>query len=77
MPRDTRIQSVTPVELAVINFDMVESLMIRNPQIVERVNLLVDSLQNDKFQLQSQFLTRAAFYDEQACKRIMSAIKLH
>ena len=74
MPRDTRIQSVTPVELAVINFDMVESLMIRNPQIVERVNLLVDSLQNDKFQLQSQFLTRAAFYDEQACKRIMSAM---
>jgi CRP-like cAMP-binding protein len=59
MGRDTMIQAVTPVDLALIRYDMVESLLIRNPDIQSRIMAVVNSMPPGSLNLQTHLLTRA------------------
>jgi len=74
MPRDTTIRALTPVDVAVIRYDMVESLITRNPAIQERTQALVQLFQPQSSDLRTHILTRAVPYNFDSYKRINAAM---
>ena len=74
MGRDTLIQAVTPVDLALIRYDMVESLMIRNPDIESRMMAVVEKNAPNSPNLQTHFLTRAIAPDYEKYRAINTAM---
>ena len=74
MDRDTTIRAITPVDLAVIRYDMIQSLMVRNPEIESRLKTYVTLVNAQSKEVQTHHLTRAVPFDAESCKKINVAM---
>jgi CRP-like cAMP-binding protein len=74
MDRDTTIRAITPVELAVIRYDMVQSLIVRNPEIENRLQAFVTAAKYKSKEVQTHYLSRAIPFDAAAYKKINAAM---
>lgn len=74
MDRDTTIRAITPVDLAVIQYDMIQSLVVRNPEIENRMKAFVSLVKAKSKEAQTHYLTRAIPFDAESYRMINAAM---